>query len=176
VADGMKEGEELWEVERVIGERLFGKARHRQLLIKWKNWPVNRATWEFEEDLTEDIPGGELKAMVEEYRRHTTATAKAASTKLEQSGSTVEAIKRGISTKQERPILYLSRTLRSYERNYTILELDMGAVVWAVLKLQRYLEGTPFTVVMDHQPIVQVVESSSRTITSPRVETWRMLL
>jgi hypothetical protein len=52
----------------------------------------------------------------------------------------------------------------------------MGAVVWAVLKLQRYLDGTPFTVVTDHQPIIQVVESSSKTITSPRVERWRMLL
>jgi hypothetical protein len=95
---------------------------------------------------------------------------------LEEAGTTKEAITRGISTRQEKPILYLSRTLRAYEKNYTILELEMGAVVWSVLKLQRYLDGTPFTVVTDHQPIIQVVESSSRTITSPRVERWRMLL
>jgi hypothetical protein len=114
--------------------------------------------------------------MVDQYRRETTATAKAASANLEEAGTTANAIPRGISTKTERPILYLSRTLRSYERNYTILELEMGAVVWAVLKLQRYLDGTPFTVVTDHQPIIQVVESSSKTITSPRVERWRMLL
>jgi hypothetical protein len=77
---------------------------------------------------------------------------------------------------KERPVLYLSRTLRSYERNYTILELELGAVVWSILKLQRYLNGVPFTVVTDHQPILQVVFSNSKTLTSPRVERWRMLL
>jgi hypothetical protein len=73
-------------------------------------------------------------------------------------------------------VLYLSRTLRSYERNYTILELELGAVVWSILKLQRYLDGVPFTVVTHHQPILQVVASNSKTLTSPRVERWRMLL
>jgi hypothetical protein len=58
---------------------------------------------------------------------------------------TAKAIERVRMTKKERPILYLSRVLRSYEKNYTILELELGAVVWSVLKLQRYLDGTPFT-------------------------------
>jgi hypothetical protein len=56
------------------------------------------------------------------------------------------------------------------------LELELGAVGWSVLKLQRYLDGVPFTVVTDYQPILQVVSSNSKTITSPRVERWRMLL
>jgi hypothetical protein len=34
----------------------------------------------------------------------------------------------------------------------------------------------PITVVTDHQPILQVVSSNSKTLTSPRVERWRMLL
>jgi transposase InsO family protein len=175
-AEGIKEGEELWEVEKFMGEREYGRRRHRQFLVKWKHWPTNRATWEFEANLQEDMDKKALETMVDQYRREATATARAASANLEEAGTTAKAIPRGISTKNERPILYLSRTLRSYERNYTILELEMGAVVWSVLKLQRYLDGTPFTVVTDHQPIIQVVESSSKTITSPRVERWRMLL
>jgi hypothetical protein len=175
-AVGSKEGEELWEVEKIMGERMYGRLKHRQFLVKWRNWPTNRSTWEFEANLQEDMDEKALKVMIDRYRQDTTATAKAASTNLEEAGTTSEAIRIGISTKLERPILYLSRTLRSYERNYTILELELGAVVWSVLKLQRYLDGTPFTVVTDHQPIIQVVESSSRTITSPRVERWRMLL
>jgi hypothetical protein len=63
----------VWEVERIIGESLFGKPRYQQFYV------------------------------------------------------------------------YLSRTLRSYKKNYTILELEMGAVVWSVLKLQRYLDDKPFT-------------------------------
>jgi hypothetical protein len=54
-AQGMKEGEELWEVEKVIRERVYGRRRHRQLLVKWKHWPTNRATWEFEANLQEDM-------------------------------------------------------------------------------------------------------------------------
>jgi hypothetical protein len=174
--DDLKEGEELWEVERVIGKRQYGRKKYQQFLIKWKDWPTNRSTWEFEDNLREDMDNGALDEMIAEYRRETTATVKAAFANLEEAGTTARAIPRSISTKTERPILYLSRTLRSHERNYTILELEMGAVVWAVLKLQRYLDGSPFTVVTDHQPIIQVVESSSKTLTSSRVERWRMLL
>jgi shikimate kinase len=36
--------------------------------------------------------------------------------------------------------------------------------VWSVLKLQRYLDGVPFTEVTDHQPILQVVSSTSKTL------------
>jgi hypothetical protein len=118
----------------------------------------------------------ELDHMIEEYRRTSETTARAASATLKEAGSTAKAIERVRTVKKEHPILYLSRTLRSYERNYTILELEMGAVVWAVLKLQRYLNGSPFTVVTDHQPMIQLVESSSKTLTSPRAERWRMLL
>jgi hypothetical protein len=117
-----------------------------------------------------------LDEMIEEYRRTSEATVRVASATLEEAGSTAKVIERARTTKKERPILYLSRVLRDCEKNYTILELELGAVVWSVLKLQRYLNGTPFTVVTDHQPIPQVVESSSKTITSPPVERWRMLL
>jgi hypothetical protein len=171
-----KEGEELWEVERVIGERQYGRRKHQQFLIKWRGWPTNQSTWEFEDNLREDMDNEALDEMIEEYRRTSEATVRVASATLEEAGSTAKAIERARTTKKERPILYLSRVLRAYEKNYTILELELGAVVWSVLKLQRYLDGTPFTVVTDHQPILQVVESSSKTITSPRVERWRMLL
>jgi hypothetical protein len=166
----------MWEVERGIGERRYGRRKHRQFYVKWKHWPINQSTWEFEDNLREDMDHEALDRMIDEYRETSGASARLASAILEEAGSTAKAIEKGRSSTGERPILYLSRTLRSYEKNYTILELELGAVVWSVLKLQRYLDGTPFTVVTDHQPILQVVESSSKTITSPRVERWRMLL
>ena len=56
----------------------------------------------------------------------------------------------------DRPMYFISRVLKSYEENYTILELEMAAVVWAILKFQRYLDGSLFTVVTDHQSLLSV--------------------
>jgi hypothetical protein len=180
------EGEEAWEVESIIGERLYGRTKQQQFHVKWRDWPINQSTWEPEDRLKTDMDADTLDK-IRDYREATNNSLKRARNTLRTAGSTARAMavvearereKEPVpeSKPRERPILYLSRTLRSYERNYTILELELGAVVWSVLKLQRYLDGVPFTVVTDHQPILQVVSSSSRTITSPRVERWRMLL
>jgi hypothetical protein len=142
---------------------------------------LNDATWEFEDDLAEDVTRKELDSLIKDFRRKKgKAKAAAVNTAVEseekaQLGN-MAARRIKENRTRERPILFLSRVLRSYERNYTILELEMGAVVWAILKLQRYLDGVTFMVVTDHAPMVQVVDSSSFTPTSPRVERWRMLL
>jgi hypothetical protein len=163
-----------------IGERVYGREKEKQFHIKWQHWPINRATWEPEKKWREDMDA-------EPQNRSNANTTSRARKSLRNAGSSAKAMQaveesarpEGISpggNLRERPILYLSRTLRSYEKNYTILELELGAVVWSILKLQRYLDGVPFTVVTDHQPILQVVSSNSKTLTSPRVERWRMLL
>jgi hypothetical protein len=181
-------GEDAYEVEAIIGERLFGKAKDRQFRIKWQHYPINEASWEPESRLRQDMDRETLERMIAEYRESNKDSNTKATARLRRDGTTANAmravedaakktkIEDATKKTKERPILYLSRTLRSYERNYTILELELGAVVWSVLKLQRYLDGVPFTVVTDHQPILQVVSSNSKTLTSPRVERWRMLL
>jgi hypothetical protein len=190
------DGEQAWEVEAIIGERIHGKAKEQQFRIKWKGWAINHASWEPEDTLRADMDPETLDRMITEYRESKKGATSRARKRLQETGSSAKAMQAveaeakakvggetqriagnpAETTMRERPILYLSRTLRSYERNYTILELELGAVVWSVLKLQRYLDGVPFTVVTDHQPILQVVASNSKTITSPRVERWRMLL
>jgi hypothetical protein len=190
------EGEEAYEAEAIIGERLYGRNKERQDKVKWQNWAINHASWEPESRLREDMDPATLEKMIKAYRAERTKATSQARTRLRKDGSTAKAMlaveeeaqmlaveeeaqmaDNGRPPRQkERPVLYLSRTLRTYERNYTILELELGAVVWSILKLQRYLDGVPFTVVTDHQPILQVVASNSKTLTSPRVERWRMLL
>jgi hypothetical protein len=182
------DGEEAYEVETIIGERLHGKQKERQFRVKWQHWLINHASWEPEYRLREDMDHQTLNKIIAEYREASKDSMTRATARLRREGTTAKAMVAVEETAKaggkpesrtrpkERPILYLSRTLRSYERNYTILELELGAVVWSVLKLQRYLDGVPFTVVTDHQPILQVVSSNSKTLTSPRVERWRMLL
>jgi hypothetical protein len=179
------EGEEAYEAEAIIGDRLYGRNKEPQFKVKWQGWAINHASWEPEYRLREDIDPETLQKMIDDYRTRKKESTSQARTRLRKQGSTANAMQavedgakrdKNHSRQKERPVLYLSRTLRSYERNYTILELELGAVVWSILKLQRYLDGMPFTVVTDHQPILQVVSSNSKTLTSPRVERWRMLL
>jgi hypothetical protein len=164
---------------------VHGRNKERQFKVKWQNWAINHASWEPESRLRQDMDPATLQKMIDDYRTGKKESTSQARARLRKQGSTanaMQAVEDGAkrdkqhARQKERPVLYLSRTLRSYERNYTILELELGAVVWSILKLQRYLDGVPFTVVTDHQPILQVVASNSKTLTSPRVQRWRMLL
>ena len=45
------EGEDEWEVEKVLDERTKGRAKRKQYLVKWVGWPDSHNTWEDEENL-----------------------------------------------------------------------------------------------------------------------------
>ncbi|UYV78663.1 hypothetical protein LAZ67_16002321, partial [Cordylochernes scorpioides] len=51
------------------------------------------------------------------------------------------------------PVQYYSRALRSYERNYTISELECLAIVECVDKFRVYLLGTRFAIYSDHHAL-----------------------
>ncbi|UYV65175.1 K02A2.6-like [Cordylochernes scorpioides] len=51
------------------------------------------------------------------------------------------------------PVQYYSRALRSYERNYTISELECLAIVECVDKFRVYLLGTKFVIYSDHHAL-----------------------
>ncbi len=40
------EGEEEFEVKRIVAHRMFGQSKHLQYLIKWKGYPESDNTWE----------------------------------------------------------------------------------------------------------------------------------
>ena len=54
---------------------------------------------------------------------------------------------------EEHPIVYLSRTLDQHERNYTVSEKELLAVLWSIEKLRPYVEDYHFTVVTDHSTL-----------------------
>ncbi|CAB1107122.1 unnamed protein product [Ectocarpus sp. CCAP 1310/34] len=58
----------------------------------------------------------------------------------------------GATLKQEqadgsvRPIVFISRSTLDAERNWTPLDLEAGAIVWAIKRLRGYLRGTHFQI------------------------------
>lgn len=152
------DGDDAWEVEYIFGERLRGK--RTEFKVKWVRYPDTEFTWEPESNLQCNL-GPAAQTLIDEYRQRRQAAARVAS---------------AIPRRSDRPIYFISRVLKSYEENYTILELEMAAMVWAILKFQRYLDVSVFTVVTNYQSLLSVTGSSSTTLYSARVDKWRMLL
>ena len=59
-----------------------------------------------------------------------------------------------ILIQEGKPVAYESRILNSAERNYHTTDKEMLAVVHALKIWRCYVEGTSFTVLTDHQPLV----------------------
>ena len=53
----------------------------------------------------------------------------------------------------EKPIAFISRTLTPAEKNYSQLEKEGLAVVFAAKKVHQYLLGRKFIIYSDHQPL-----------------------
>ena len=56
----------------------------------------------------------------------------------------------------DRPIGFVSRTLNAAKKNYSQLDKEELAVVLGVKKFHKYLYGRPFTIVMDHKPLISL--------------------
>ena len=56
-------------------------------------------------------------------------------------------------TYEERPIAYALRTLTKAEKNYSQIDKEDLAIVWAVKKFYNYICSCHFTLVTDHQPL-----------------------
>ena len=54
-----------------------------------------------------------------------------------------------------------SHFLSPAEKNYSVLELELLAIQWAVEKCHLYLAATDFTVITDHQPLLGILNQKN---------------
>lgn len=63
-----------------------------------------------------------------------------------------------------------SRALTPTESNYSVTEVELLGVVWSVKKLKLYLRGAQFELVVDHKPLVSILNSKQlEEIETPRI-------
>ena len=77
-----------------------------------------------------------------------------------------------------RPIGYVSRTLAPAEKNYSVLEKEGLAIIFAVKKFHQYLYGRKFKIVTDHKPLVGLFNEIKPipVTTAARLQRWTLIL
>uniref|UniRef100_A0A670J3L3 ribonuclease H n=1 Tax=Podarcis muralis TaxID=64176 RepID=A0A670J3L3_PODMU len=77
------------------------------------------------------------------------------------------------SEKNWRPVVYLSKKLIAREQNYSTIEKECFALVWALTKLRPYLWGTSFEVQTDHSPLCWLERGKN---SNQKLARWSMAL
>jgi hypothetical protein len=73
----------------------------------------------------------------------------------------------------DKPIAYASRTLNEAELNYSTVEKELLAVVWACKHFRTYLLGRRFQIVTDHKGLTWIFNVKDP---SSRLMKWKLLL
>ena len=83
-----------------------------------------------------------------------------------------------LSSVEERPIAYASRTLSKSERNYAQIEKEALSIIFGVKKFHHYLCGRKFLLVTDHKPLTTLLgpKSGIPTLATARSQRWALLL
>ena len=90
------------------------------------------------------------------------------------SGTAVAAI----LTQNKKPVLFLSKSLSPAERNWSNIEREAYAIVWAVTKLKQYLCGRHFVIRSDHKPLQFIFAPNTKLPlnASARIGRWAIQL
>ena len=79
---------------------------------------------------------------------------------------------------EERPIEYISRTLSTAEKNYSQIDREALAIVWAVKRFHMFLYGREFSLVTDHQALTFIFgrHRSIPEMSASRITRWALFL
>lgn len=77
-----------------------------------------------------------------------------------------------------KPVAFASRTLQPAEKNYSQLDKEALAVIFAVKRFHSYVWGRPFKIYTDHKPLLALLGEAKeiQQLYSPRMQRWALLL
>jgi transposase InsO family protein len=73
----------------------------------------------------------------------------------------------------DKPVCYASRTLNESEQNYSTIEKELFAIVWATKYFRPYLFGRKFKILTDHKPLQWMMNLKDQ---NSRLTRWRLRL
>ena len=78
----------------------------------------------------------------------------------------------------ERPIAFAFRTLNKAETNYSQIDKEALAIVWAVKKFNCYLYVRHFSIITDHQPLTAIFHPNKNipAISAARLQRYAIFL
>ena len=62
------------------------------------------------------------------------------------------------------PVICVSKKLTATQQRWSTIKRELFAVVWAIIKLRYYLIGRPFSIRVDHKPLVAVLEGANSRV------------
>ena len=80
---------------------------------------------------------------------------------------------------EEKPIAYASRTLSSSEKNYSQIDKESLAIIFAVKHFHFFLYGKDqFTIYTSHKPLISFFGADSKqpTLVAARLQRWALTL
>ena len=80
---------------------------------------------------------------------------------------------------EEKPIAYASRTLSNSERNYSQIDKESLAIIFAVKHFHFFLYGKDrFTIYTDHKPLISLFGEHAKltTLVAARLQRWALTL
>lgn len=81
----------------------------------------------------------------------------------------------GVLLQDDRPVVFVSRTLTETEKRYSQIEREFLAIAFCLNKLRQYLIGVNFRLMIDNKPIVQLFSKPIDRL-SNRLQRWMLAI